>query len=288
MEDTEFFQNKDTPSDVKMYCINLKHRRDRWNRFQIQPGFINLKSKYPFEKFNAVVGKDLDVEGDSRVSNRTKRNIRDSMRRDHEDLSTKGGVGCYLSHYSVWKQFLEKDSEKYCIVFEDDAIVPPQFMKTFEIYFKEFKRNDIADIWFLYSPNSLYTQKKGMPLEHISNDTINDYWSYGACSTFACYLISKSAARTLVDNAFPIEMHVDLYSCLLRDMNKLRTVFNSQIYVSVFNFDSTDTDIHVTQDCKICNVPNNFSDKGYMMINLPQLYFAAAAVVGLWLITRHK
>jgi GR25 family glycosyltransferase involved in LPS biosynthesis len=274
----------DTPRDVKMYCINLKHRRDRWNRFQVQPGFLDLKTKYPFEKFNAILGNDLDVEGDSRVSNRTKRNIRDSMRRDHEDLSTKGGVGCYLSHYAIWKQFVEKDSEKYCLVFEDDAIVPAQFPEAFDEYFKEFKLKDKNHIWFLYNPTNFYTFPKTGNSSSITGET--GEWINDACSTTACYLISKPTARILIDNAFPVEMHVDLYMCLLRDMEKLNTVYNRNIYVSVFNVGITDTDIHVTQDCKICNVPNNFSDKGYMMVNLPQLYFAAAAVVGLWLIMR--
>jgi len=276
-----------TPSDVKMYCINLKHRSDRWKRFQIQPGFRKLKETYSFEKFNGVVGNDLDIENDHRISNRTKRNIRDTLRRDHEDLNTKGGVGCYLSHYSVWKQFLEKDSEKYCLIFEDDTIVPAQFPAAFEIYFKEFKQRNIADIWFLYNPNTYYTLPKGGDTT-LDKKQKDGFWIKDVCSGFPCYLISKTAAKILVDNAFPIEMHVDMYTCLLNDMKKIRTTFHTQIYVSLFNVSADDTDIHATSECKICDVQNNFYDKGYIMINMPHLYFGAAALLGLWLITRIK
>ena len=86
----------------QVYCINLKERPDRWDRFIQQPGVLRLKQMYDFERFEGINGKLLDIKNDSRVSLRTKRNILYQKRRDHEDLDTPGGVGCYLSHYSCW------------------------------------------------------------------------------------------------------------------------------------------------------------------------------------------
>ena len=73
-----------------------------------QPGVKRLAAMYPFERFEGVNGKMLDVKNDDRISLRTKRNILYQKRRDHEDLDTPGGVGCYLSHYGCWKKFSER------------------------------------------------------------------------------------------------------------------------------------------------------------------------------------
>ena len=69
-------------------------------------------------------------------------------------------------------------------------------------------------------------------------------------------------------------------------MKKLRTVFHTRIYVSLFNTGDSDTDIHSESKCKICDIPNNFYDKGYTMVNVPYLYFAGAAIIALWLFSQ--
>ena len=117
----------------QIYCINLKERPDRWNRFVRQPGFQRLVHVYPFERFEGVNGKKLDVQHDDRVSLRTKRNILYQKRRDHEDLDTAGGVGCYLSHYGTWQKFLQTDAT-YCLIFEDDAELTENVSKLHEFY----------------------------------------------------------------------------------------------------------------------------------------------------------
>ena len=84
----------DTRKTIQIYCINLKERSDRWERFMSQTGVKRLAAMYPFERFEGVNGKMLDIKNDDRVSLRTKRNILYQKRRDHEDLDTPGGVGC--------------------------------------------------------------------------------------------------------------------------------------------------------------------------------------------------
>jgi GR25 family glycosyltransferase involved in LPS biosynthesis len=106
--------------NLRIYCINLKSRADRWERFFQQPGFQELIQKYPWERFDAIDGKTIDIEKDTRVSLRTRRNIMYKKRRDHEDLDSAGGVGCYLSHYTVWTKIIAQP-EEYGLVFEDDA-----------------------------------------------------------------------------------------------------------------------------------------------------------------------
>ena len=82
------------------YCINLERRTDRWDLVKAQPGFKEFKS---IERYIGVDGSKIDIREDSRVSFLTKRNILQNTRRAHEQLSTAGGVGCYLSHMGLWQ-----------------------------------------------------------------------------------------------------------------------------------------------------------------------------------------
>jgi GR25 family glycosyltransferase involved in LPS biosynthesis len=272
---------------LKAYCINLQHRTDRWERFSSQVGYSQIKREYPFEKFQGINGKEMDVQSDARVSNRTKRNIRDHIRRDHEELDSVGGVGCYLSHFSIWKKFLESDKEEYCLIFEDDAYIPDLFMDAFRPAFEEFQKN-LADVWFLYRPNAFYTYPKTGTVEYTKKENMRGDWIMNICSTFPGYILTKDAARKLVAQAFPIEMHVDHYACLLRDMKLLRTCYNRKANIRVFSAGVSDTDIQSSEGCSLCNLELGYKEKGYVLINAPQMYFAAAALLSLWLISRMR
>ena len=103
-------------SSIHFYCINLKHRTDRWTAFSQQPVIQEIRKQYTFERFDAVAGSTLDINNDTRISLRAKRNIKDKMRRDHEDLNTAGAFGCYLSHVEIWRKVVN-NPEPYAIVF---------------------------------------------------------------------------------------------------------------------------------------------------------------------------
>ena len=107
---------------IPSYCITLERRPDRWRRFQDQSGINGLDLK----KFNGVDGKTLDIKNDERVSIYTKRNILSKSRRSHEELDSAGGVGCALSHIAIW-QWMVDNNQEVCLIFEDDAIIPPDF-----------------------------------------------------------------------------------------------------------------------------------------------------------------
>ena len=113
-----------TIESIPAVCITLERRADRWRRFQDQSGIDGLEIK----RFFAVDGKTLDIKNDTRVATLTKRNIVTKTRRSHEELDTAGGVGCALSHIAVWQWLVNSDHEM-ALVFEDDAVVPPDFIE---------------------------------------------------------------------------------------------------------------------------------------------------------------
>lgn len=247
-----------------MYCINLKHRPDRWERFSKQPELQELMKEYSFERFEGVNGANLNISSDDRISLRTKRNIREHIRRDHEELNTAGGVGCYLSHTTVWKKFLERP-EPFCIIFEDDAAIPTGFKDRLHTAMKEVSLlPQVPDVWFFCEPAEWHYRVKGKEYPKLQG-----HWIQNVCTVFTGYLLTKRGAEKLLETAFPIDMHVDQYTCLANDIGTIFTAYNSQTKITSLAIKEGDTDIHLSTDCKICDVPTDMTKKGYVAISLP-------------------
>lgn len=276
--------------DIHIYCINLKHRTDRWNRFLEQPELDVLKQSYDFERFEGINGSAINIQKDERISLRTKRNIKEHIRRDHEELDSAGGVGCYLSHTTVWKKFLER-SEEYAIIFEDDALIPAGFTQKLQKAMKDTTLlPEIPDVWFFMTPLDWYYEYKGKP--HPSNVKGNNIgpWIMNVCSTFTGYMITRRGAERLLESAFPIDMHVDLYTCLNGELKRTTNVYNTNVTISAYAIESFDSDIQVTADkfCEICDVPTHYKKKGIMIVNTPILIMGLLVLGGMMYLSLRK
>lgn len=263
---------------IHMYCINLKHRGDRWKRFSEQPELQNLMHHYTFERFEGINGSALDIQNDNRISLRTKRNIKEHIRRDHEELDSAGGVGCYLSHTTVWRQFLKRP-EAYAIVFEDDATIPVGFYEELQAAMKEATLLPQApDVWFFSMPCGWYYDYKGKPNPRDVKESVLGPWTVNTCASFTGYLISKRGAEKLLATAFPLDMHVDLFTCLNGELGRILTVAHDRVIVKPFEVKAGDTDIQVSSDCKICNVPTSYGKKGMIVVSVPFLVIAVGTL----------
>ena len=267
---------------IHVYCINLKHRTDRWTRFSKQSELQNLMQHYTFERFEGINGSAIDIQADTRISLRTKRNIQEHIRRDHEELDSAGGVGCYLSHTTIWKNFLER-SEPWAIVLEDDAILPEGFVESLQRAMKEttlLPRQ--PDVWFFSMPNFWYYDYKNKPMPQSVKGGVLGPWVLNTCGLFTGYLISKRGAEILLETAFPLDMHVDLYTCLNGELGRIFTVCHRDIQLQQTEVRPGDTDIQVNKECAICNVPTQYQRRGMVVINLPLVAVAAGALLGLY------
>ncbi len=267
---------------IHIYCINLKHRGDRWERFSKQPELGKLMQQYTFERFEAINGATLDIQKDERISLRTKRNIKEHIRRDHEELDSAGGVGCYLSHTTVWKMFLERP-EAYAIIFEDDAILEEGFADSFQRALKDATLlPQIPDVWFFSRPESWYYEVKGKP-NPLTVPTQNlGPWTTKTCALFSGYLITKKGAEKLLETAFPLDMHVDQYTCLNADLKRIFSVSHRNVEVRQASIKQMDSDIRVATDCHICNIPTNYEKRGMIVVSLPALVLGLGATWVLW------
>ena len=259
----------------QVYCINLKERPDRWERFIQQPGVQQIKDIFSFERFEGINGKLLDIKNDDRVSLRTKRNILYQKRRDHEDLDTPGGVGCYLSHYSCWKKFLDTDKEKVLIL-EDDAEIPPNFLEQLSKAMDDLNQEDIKrpDIWMLAKPFGP-TLSKALEL---GSPTYSKNWSYEFMAPLTGYILTREGAKTLCDNAFPIDGHVDHFMRRCSQMGMVVLACHKNIQLKQVRLNKKDSDIQQKPSCEVCNLPDAPTSKGYLIISNQEVASAAIAV----------
>lgn len=260
---------------MHFYCINLKTRTDRWEAFSKQPAVKELQASMPFEKFDAVVGASVDVQNDPRISLRSKRNIKDSVRRDHEDLNTTGAIGCYLSHVEIWKK-IASNPEPYGVVLEDDAKLPDDFLRKLETGLREMANLEkTPDIWTFSYGWKFYYETRGRELPQNNPANLHGDWVYNTCpGGTAGYCVSKEGAKKLLERAFPIEMHVDWYICMCEEMGQITCVANRGLILRTL-VEGILSDIQLPTGCAICNVPTNLEQRGFLVVHMP------AAVVGL-------
>lgn len=239
---------------IPAFCITLERRSDRWKRFQDQSGIEQLNVK----RFMGVDGKKIDINKDDRISTLTKRNIITKSRRSHEELDSVGGVGCALSHIALWQWMVDQNQE-ICLVFEDDAIVPPDFVKrTNEIIQKSLIIKDQKkwDLWLLGG--------KWDDLSSIPNETKNTgIVRIGSFVLFHSYIITLDAAKKLLRDVYPIHCHIDIWVSIYSYLNDLRIVGTTDIVL--IQYAKANTDIQTEKRCDICNIPTDYS-KEYKMV----------------------
>ena len=100
------FDNKKTID--KTYCINLKHRKDRWSHVS------SIKNVEHFEAINTTSTTDEYKKY--------------GLDYDPIDMEVKiyfeihkGAYGAYLSHYLLWKKIVEENLD-YALILEDDVV----------------------------------------------------------------------------------------------------------------------------------------------------------------------
>lgn len=231
---------------VHVYIINLDRDVERWKKIQEQFSMFNSTLFIP-QRIPAVLGNKLDIKNMPNVSVRTKACI-DEPRCGHESIGTLNEIGCYLSHYNTWKEFL-KTNEEYGIVCEDDVIFDKKILNIDSLYQKikkSINSSTIPPIAIFISTLSIFYDKKNIA-------DLPDLWRVtGRFFGTGCYLINKPMANYIIQNAFPIEVQVDSYLAFLAKINKNLYMYHiKEPYALLTNDKST---IEHT-DCKGCYLP---------------------------------
>ncbi|XP_032653782.1 inactive glycosyltransferase 25 family member 3 isoform X1 [Chelonoidis abingdonii] len=168
----------------EIFLINLVRRPDRRQRM--------LSSLYELEIDPLVVDA---VDGSALNSSDIKILGVDLLPGYYDPFSgrtlTKGEVGCFLSHYYIWKEIVARGLEK-SVVFEDDV--------RFEAYFKVRLMRLMEELeWAQLDWDLIYLGRKQVnlddeePVEDVRNLVVAEY-SYWTLA----YIISQRGAQKLI------------------------------------------------------------------------------------------
>jgi hypothetical protein len=287
---------------IPAFCITLERRLDRWKRFQTQEGVASL----PLKRFLGVDGKTLDLLSDERIATMTKRNIKTKTRRSHEELNSIGGVGCALSHIAVW-QWMVDNKQPLCLIFEDDAIVPPDFVERANTLIQNTLLHDPKawDLWLLGgtwddiglvpttaslvppSPQGGVIRSTGLaPSTTIPNESSTaSLVRIGSFVLFHAYVMTLPTAERLLRDAYPIHAHIDLWTSVYSYMNDLRVVGAPSLRLTQNT--KTPTDIQTATECALCDVPTNFQDTHRLITHIDYYTSRIAHVALLTLLAYH-
>ena len=223
----------------KIYVINLKKNTER------KKNIINLFNKlggifnnYIF--YDAIIGNELSESEIYEVLSIKSLYSLFKRFKDHSDIRTKGGIGCYLSHYNIWIDVI-KNNYKNVLIFEDDIYCDFDYNKILLYINNVPKDYDIAFLGYVF----LTLNKEKYEINNYWNST-NSLRLMGTHS----YLLSNGGATKLIKKALPIEMQVDSYINYICNIDP-----NIKRYISKKNVFFQNTENYATdiQDkCIIC------------------------------------
>lgn len=252
-------------NDIPAFCITLQRRPDRWKTFIDQPA---LESLPHVKRFNGTDGKKIDIRTDRRIPLVTRRNILANMRRTHEELDTPGGVGCALSHIAAWKWLAESNDHDMLLIFEDDAKIPADFVSRVNGLIERSPLLRDTSKWEMLN----FTHQVGNPTP-IKNEPSLE--TIDAFVGLQCYVLTKTAAQRLFEQAFPVHLHIDLWMGVFHTVYGLKMIHPTTISVGQR---TSKTDIQNEKDCEICNVDTGF-EKTHALVRHEDLFIARVAEI---------
>jgi glycosyl transferase family 25 len=230
--------------EIPAQCISLRRRTDRWSAFVSQPA---LKTLPRLERFDAVDGQTIDVATDNRVLISTKRNILNKQRRSHEELDSKGGVGCALSHIGLWQMMVQRQIP-LLLVFEDDASLPNNFVEIANEFIEKSPTLQDTTKWDMWLFSNIQQYSKPIPSDPLVNDL-------QAFVTLTGYVITLKCAEKLLEHAFPIHCHIDHYMVILKQVIPMTYISTPRFRIYQRGLKS---DIADKPKCLICNIPTDY------------------------------
>lgn len=192
--------------NTRVICLGRK-RKERCD-----VNLPSIKSVFPNAQwFEAVDVHNVDVSDTRIVHPVAQIHMRDGTETDYDHVASKGAVGASLSHAALWKQCV--DSGEPMVVVEDDMFFSKKIQKTLRSIYSNIPENtDFAAL--MYIPTSDIGWEKGKVVDR--NWRRMDVGFSG----FQTYYITPAAAQTLLQNAFPMSSHVDVYAAYVASLHR--------------------------------------------------------------------
>jgi len=226
-------------TDTRIYYINLDKRKDRMKQFESQEALAIMP---PVERIPGVHGLSVDIQRDKRVGLHARVQVITEYRRSHYEIHSRGAIGASLSHLKVWQTFL-KSGAPYALIMEDDVELPA----TFALQIRDCAR-DLPkkwDVWIIgWNHTPVDTGKEGQtPFRRILQFV-------GA----HCYILSRRAAQTFVNEALPIENHVEHFMNNVAFLRGLVIVRDVRLHLPQMDRILNISDVRKPEGCPTCSI----------------------------------
>lgn len=180
-------------ANVAVYVISMVDSVERRRRFSRHAEDCGMD--WQFFDAHTALGEGLAYEEQRALIN-------------HGRLLTAGELGCYSSHYGVWKHLMDSGDDR-CIVLEDDVIVDWAGLKL--LVNSDLSSHDVEYLRLYHKkPGRMKTYVADFPRRSLHIVELFDK-AYGTQG----YLITRSAARKFLelfdDVVRPIDDQMDRY-----------------------------------------------------------------------------
>lgn len=250
----------------RSYLINLDRREDRLENFM-----KNIEEKKlvfsNLERFSAIDAKTLHDEYINSIIDISARKGTFGKREYHEELNGKGSVGCYLSHFTLWRRCLELGQP--ILIMEDDINFVDGFMEKLEKI-------------------STYLPHEGLTLFNYQFNTrpekINEYvFKVKHFFGLGFYVITPEFIKKIQQFLFPIKYQIDSVLSFLSPFVNIYAVCDSNGNPLVYqNGSKSDAQsVAKVEEFKYLNGCTNSSKYKYIV------YILAASIL-IYLIYKYK
>lgn len=200
---------------MQCFVINLPKDTDRKQSISEEL----QKAGIEFSFFEAVNGAELMKNTNTADFYNEEKAIRERYRK-----MTAGEIGCALSHLKIYQK-MQDENIPHALIMEDDVYIETdnfrELVNKVELLYDE---NNPTVTLFSYIRRYVNT-KESISLDETH--VIHDYYRGG--STY-CYVITKSAAKKMLDSLFPVYTVIDKWE-LYQDFIKVKTIVPFCTYV---------------------------------------------------------
>lgn len=225
--------------NIPLYYISFNKNKNIEDYYK-NHGFKNVNH------FQAVNGKKLDPKKllqDNLISVRCYYDLIDG-RNEHAGMPGLGGIGCTMSHYTLWKHCVDNNLP-YIIITEED-----------NKFSNDLSEEDEQNIINTISKNRGFFIGSNIHNNHI----IPKFWGTQFC------VVRNDTCKVLVDYCFPIDIQTDSYITHLSNMD----------YINLEGYKLTYQNMHVSSIqnlCVKCMLPKTYKFYIYIIIFIIILIF---------------
>ncbi|XP_067370636.1 procollagen galactosyltransferase 2 isoform X2 [Channa argus] len=169
----------------EIFLINLKRRLDRRTRMLKTMASLGLHITLT----DAVDGKALNTSQLQALGIEMLPGYKDPY---SGRVLTRGEIGCFLSHHSIWTQVVERGLQKV-LVLEDDVRFEPRFKRRLQAIMDDVDKAQLEWDLIYVGRKRMQVQQPEQSVEGVNNLVEADYsyWTLG-------YALSEQGARKLL------------------------------------------------------------------------------------------